>query len=199
MGGIRYSSKNNLIVLCATMSSPYIDQIDPGSGIIIYTGEGLIGDQELSAENHRIANSNGTSLFYFVEVTQEPGMKKRGALDNIYKFVGKVKYLKHFTKVENDTTGNPRNVIKFILEIEKWRLVSKENCLQVRIDVNFVVPLEIFRSIIFFQKQREVQMQKEICKYYVHNVTPKSEPILNTAGVIDLIENWKSRDLVFWR
>jgi hypothetical protein len=64
-------------------------------------------------------NSSNLSLFYFAEVPQDPGMKKRGALDNIYKFVGKVKYLKHSLKVENDVSGNPRIVIKFLLEIEK--------------------------------------------------------------------------------
>jgi len=119
MGGIRYSSKNNLIVLCDTQSSHYNDRIDPDTGIIVYTGEGQVGDQELKGGNFRISNSSNLSLFYFVEVPQEPGMKKRGVLDNIYKFVGKVKYLKHSFKVENDSSGNPRVVIKFLLEIEK--------------------------------------------------------------------------------
>lgn len=119
MGGIRYSSKNNLIVLCDTLSSPYNDQINQVAGIILYTGEGLVGNQEFTGGNYRIANSNHIPIFYFLEVPQESGMKKRGALDNIYKIIGKVKYLKHSIKVENDTLGNPRNVIKFVLEIEK--------------------------------------------------------------------------------
>jgi len=119
MGGIRYSSKNNLIVLCDTQSSHYSDKIDSETGIILYTGEGQTGDQDLTGGNSRIVNSSNLALFYFVEVSQEPGMRKRGALDNIYKFVGKVKYLKHSLKVENDTLGNPGIVIKFLLEVEK--------------------------------------------------------------------------------
>ena len=119
MGGIRYSSKNNIIVLCHTVAEYYQDEIREDLGLIYYSGEGQLDDQQLSGGNLRIVDSENTPMFYFTEVLQEPGQRKRGALDNIYKFVGKVKYLRHAIKTENDHDGNPRKVIKFLLELEK--------------------------------------------------------------------------------
>ena len=119
MGGIRYSKKNNVIVLCDTNFSAYNNQLDSDIGTIFFSGEEQSGDQNLSGGNSLLANSNNISVFYFVEVQQEPGMKKRGTLDNIYKLIGKVRYLKHTIKTENDISGKPRQVIKFLLEIEK--------------------------------------------------------------------------------
>ena len=119
MGGIRYSSKNNIIVLCHTVAKYYQDEIREDLGLIYYSGEGQYGDQQLSGGNLRIVDSENTPMFYFTEVPQESGQKKRGALDNIYKFVGKVMYLRHAIKTENDHDGNPRKVIKFLLEVEK--------------------------------------------------------------------------------
>jgi hypothetical protein len=111
MGGIRYSRKNNLVILLSTHSDDYDDTIDSDSGLIIYTGEGKY-DQELKNGNEKILNSQNTPMVYFKEVYQEPGVRKRGALDNIYEFVGVVKYQKHYWKTEKN-----RKVIKFILEI----------------------------------------------------------------------------------
>jgi hypothetical protein len=119
MGGIRYSSKNNLIVLCDTESGHYKDIIDKEFQIIYYTGEGQSGDQSLSGGNLRIVHSADTPMFYFVENPQPHGNKVRGALDNKYTYVGKVKYIKHVTSSEKDIHGNSRQVIKFLLEIEK--------------------------------------------------------------------------------
>jgi hypothetical protein len=119
MGGIRYSSKNNVIILCDTQSGHYDDKIDKDFQIIYYTGEGQKGDQTLTGGNQRIVNSENTPMFYFIEVPQEPGQRRRGALDNIYKFVGQVKYTKHAFKTENDIDGSPRQVIKFLLEVKE--------------------------------------------------------------------------------
>ena len=116
---IRYSSKNNIIVLCHTVAEYYQDEIREDLGLIYYSGEGQYGDQQLSGGNLRIVDSENTPMFYFTEVAQESGQRKRGALDNVYKFVGKVKYLRHAIKTENDHDGNPRKVIKFLLEVEK--------------------------------------------------------------------------------
>ena len=66
-----------------------------------------------------LSNKFAKAMFYFTEIPQESGQRKRGALDNVYKFVGKVKYLRHAIKTENDHDGNPRKVIKFLLEVEK--------------------------------------------------------------------------------
>jgi len=117
MGGIRYSSKNNVIILCDTQST-YDDKFNKDFQIIQYAGEGRKGDQTLTGGNQRIVNSETTPIFYFIEVPQEPGQKRRGALDNVYKFVGQVKYTKHVFKTENDVNGVPRQVIKFLLEIK---------------------------------------------------------------------------------
>ena len=77
------------------------DKIDKDFEIIYYTGEGK-EDQSLTGGNQRIldANTQNTPMFYFIEVPQEPGQRKRGALDNIYEFVGRVRYTKHVFKNE---------------------------------------------------------------------------------------------------
>ena len=122
MGGIRYSSKNNLIVLCDTKSGDFTDKIDHEFGLIAYTGEGRIGDQKMTGGNRRIYESGGqkTRIFYFVESESSGG--KRGALDKNYRYFGQVKYVRHIIKTENDIHGNPRKTIKFLLQ--KNRLVQ---------------------------------------------------------------------------
>ena len=111
MGGIRYTKYNDIIVLLSTLSDDYDDSIDSESGLIIYTGEGKY-DQELKNGNEKILNSSKIPMVFFKEVYQEPGVRKRGSLDNIYEFVGVVKYQKHYWKTEKN-----RKVIKFVLEI----------------------------------------------------------------------------------
>ena len=118
MGGIRYSRRNNILVLCSTLSDDYEDTFDETSGLIKYSGEGQIGEQNLTGGNYKIANAKNIPMLYFKEKPQEPGARKRGALDNIYIFVGKVKYLKHYFTNEPDKLGNQRQLIKFILEVE---------------------------------------------------------------------------------
>ena len=112
MGGIRYTRENDVIVLLSTHSDDYDDSIDTDSGLIIYTGEGK-DNQEMKNGNEKILNSQNTPMVFFKEVYQEPGSRPRGALDNKYKFVGIVKYQKHFWKEEKG-----RQVVKFVLEIQ---------------------------------------------------------------------------------
>jgi len=111
MGGIRYTNKHNILVLFSTHSDDYSDSIDSESGLIIYTGEGK-DDQELTNGNEKILKSKNNSMVFFREVYQEPGVRKRGALDNKYEFVGIVNYKKHYWKSEKN-----RKVIKFVLEV----------------------------------------------------------------------------------
>jgi hypothetical protein len=117
MGGIRYSKKNNLLVLCSSLSHDYDDSFDSHSGLIVYSGEGRIGDQEISKGNAKILDSKNNMLF-FKEKYQESGARKRGALDNLYEFVGKVNCVKHYWKEEQDVEKNQRKVVKFVLEVE---------------------------------------------------------------------------------
>ncbi len=118
MGGIRYSRKNNILILCSTFSNHYDDEIDEAASLIKYTGEGQIGEQTLTGGNYKIANSENIPILFFKERFQEQGARKRGALDNIYYFVGKVRYVKHYWKEESDINGRSRQVIKFLLEIQ---------------------------------------------------------------------------------
>lgn len=118
MGGIRHSKKNNILILCSTLSSDYYDSLDPNSGLIIYSGEGQTGDQELVKGNKKILDSE-SKMLYFKEKFQEPGSRKRGALDNLYEFIGVVRYVKHYWNDEKDKEGNERKVVKFVLEVEK--------------------------------------------------------------------------------
>jgi hypothetical protein len=117
MGGIRYSKKNDLLTLYSTLSDDYSDSLDPKSGLYVYSGEGQTGDQELTRGNKKIVESECKMLF-FREKYQRPGARKRGALDNLYEFVGPVNYVKHFWVDENDKEGNLRKSVKFVLEIE---------------------------------------------------------------------------------
>ena len=112
MGGIRYTKKNNIIVLLSTYSNNYDNLIDVNSGLIEYTGEGN-GNQEMKNGNKKILNSQNTQIVFFKEVFQKPGSRLRGALDNKYQFIGIVKYKEHQFKKEKE-----RQVIKFILEIQ---------------------------------------------------------------------------------
>jgi len=118
MGGIRYSRKNNILILCSTNSNDYADEIDEDANLIKYTGEGQIGEQVLTGGNYKIANSENIPMLFFKERYQEPGARKRGALDNIYSFVGKVRHIKYYWKDEPDRNGNQRRVVKFLLEVE---------------------------------------------------------------------------------
>jgi len=113
MGGIRYSKKNNLLVLLSTFSNDYNDTIDLDSGMVIYSGEGREGDQEIKKGNEKILNSKNIPMLLFKEKFQDSGVRKRGALDNVYTFVGIVEYQKHYWKSEGD-----RQIIKFVLEIK---------------------------------------------------------------------------------
>ncbi len=117
MGGIRHSKKNNLLVLCSTLSKDYTDSLDAKSGLYVYSGEGQTDDQELTKGNKKILDSE-YQMFFLQEKYQEPGARKRGALDNLYEFVGSVNYVKHFWVDETDKEGNLRKVVKFVLEVE---------------------------------------------------------------------------------
>lgn len=117
MGGIRYSRKNNVLILCSTFSNNYTDEIDEDTHIIKFSGEGQIGEQTLTGGNYKIINSENMPMLFFKELYQNPGVRKRGPLDNIYTFVGKVRYVKHYWKNE-DKNGNQRRIVKFLLEIE---------------------------------------------------------------------------------
>jgi len=118
MGGIRHSKKNNVLILCSTFSNQYEDDVDEDAHLIKFTGEGQSGDQTLSKGNYKIANSENTPMLFFKEKYQEQGVRKRGPLDNIYSFVGKVRYVKHYWKEEQDVNGLKRQVLKFVLEIQ---------------------------------------------------------------------------------
>lgn len=112
MGGIRYPKETNVIVLLSAYSDDYDDSIDTESGLIIYAGEGE-GNQELKNGNEKILNSQNIPMVFFKEVYQDLGSRPRGTLDNKYKFVGTVKYQKHYWKEEKG-----RKVVKFVLEIQ---------------------------------------------------------------------------------
>ncbi len=118
MGGIRHSKKNNILILCSTFSNQYEDDVDEDAHLIKFIGEGQRGDQTISKGNYKIANSENTPMLFFKEMHQEQGVRKRGSLDNIYSFVGKVRYVKHYWKEEQDVNGSKRQVLKFVLEIQ---------------------------------------------------------------------------------
>ena len=111
MGGIRYSKNTNVVVLLSSLSNDYVCGIRPDSKLITYAGEKK-SNEELKHGNEKIFNSKNIPMVFFQEIYQKPGIRKRGALDNKYKFIGTVRYLGHFWEGENN-----KKAIKFVLEI----------------------------------------------------------------------------------
>ena len=99
----------NKAVLFSLDNSVYRDGIgwekdSDGEYIFVYTGEGLIGNQEMTKGNYFLGNSNGKGLFLFVR-----------RKSNDYTFYGSVEVKRIEEAIEPDKNNINRKVFKFIL------------------------------------------------------------------------------------
>jgi 5-methylcytosine-specific restriction protein A len=106
MGGMRRSLSNNLLVLISDHTKGLYDDRWQGE-VLLYTGMGKAGDQELKSQNKTVAEShaNGIAMHLF-EVT----------VPTRYRYSGVVELADEpFREDQNDETGKPRKVWIFPL------------------------------------------------------------------------------------
>ena len=109
ISGIRYNSNENIIGVITSEDSLYGDEWDE-NGVLMYTGEGQIGDQSPTSSGNKAllsANQNKTKIYLFDKVST-----------NKYYYRGEV-YISSAIKTEKeyDKKGNLRTVIKFPLKL----------------------------------------------------------------------------------
>lgn len=106
MRGINICKKTNTIVITSihTGNRIYDDKLFEGD-VMLYTGEGRIGDQTLSVGNKAIHEAKGKNIPIYLFVRFK---------ETEYTFFGRVEVVgePYFVK-EKDVEGNMRNVIKF--------------------------------------------------------------------------------------
>ena len=113
-GGMRVSKKNKTITLISQKNgkeNPYNDSDVSESKSFIYTGMGLIGNQEVSPTNQNgkvaYSDTNGYRIYYFVGIGK-----------NQYEYKGEVKLNgEYYFTDEVDSLGKNRRVVKFPLII----------------------------------------------------------------------------------
>ena len=107
MRGMNKCNKTNCLVLTSDHRPGRIYEDTFRDDLTIYTGEGLIGDQELIRNNKILAESNQNHLPVYLFVR----------FDEDFTFYGLVRLVGDpYTVIEDDTKGNPRKVFKFPLK-----------------------------------------------------------------------------------
>ncbi|UNU74160.1 hypothetical protein LU293_04515 [Moraxella nasovis] len=107
-GGMRRSLKNNVLVLIHKHDSVYHDRWQ--NGVLLYTGMGLHGDQDMNAsQNKTLAQSrtNGVNVLLF-----------SSKYANEYKFEGEVALAADpYYETQQDESGKTRQVVIFPLRL----------------------------------------------------------------------------------
>jgi len=117
MGGIRYNSLKNFLVIFLDAHEPlpkfkvtnniYQDKYDKETGVYHYTGAGQVGDQTLTGRNYRLEKSkeNNTKIHLFVQES----------FNGKHRYVGEVEVVKKTKEEQADRYGSKRNVYVFWL------------------------------------------------------------------------------------
>ena len=136
MRGMNICKKTNTLVLISkhTKHRQYGDQLSNNSDLIMYTGEGLKGDQTMSGANkalyHARENNVPVHLFAVFKETQ-------------YTYFGLVQLTgEPYFEIENDIEGNPRKVIRFNLVRSSALAVLTESELLSQYSAGTVTPFE---------------------------------------------------------
>ena len=136
MRGMNICKKTNTLVLISkhTKHRQYGDQLENNSNLILYTGEGLKGDQTMSGANkalyHARENAVPVHLFVVYKETQ-------------YTYFGLVQLTgEPYFEIENDIEGKPRKVIRFNLVRASTLAVLTENELLSQYSAGTVTPFE---------------------------------------------------------
>jgi 5-methylcytosine-specific restriction protein A len=109
IGGIRYSTATNTIVLIANHTiKPYVNRYDSNENVFLYTGEGQIGDQEMAHGNKRLnsARFEGTPVYLFEHFDDSRG----------YVYSGSVLVGEPYQETQSNEKGESRRVWIFPLK-----------------------------------------------------------------------------------
>ena len=107
MRGMNYCSRTNTLVLISKHTSSRIYGDSFVGGKLVYTGEGQKGDQTLTGQNKRLAESNVTRIPVHLFIVYEP---------QVYTYYGIVKLVDEvFYENKPDIEGNLRKVVRFNL------------------------------------------------------------------------------------
>ena len=110
MRGMNKCNKTNCLVLTSDQNVGRIYGDTFKDDYVIYTGEGLEGDQKLIRNNKTLAKSNENHLpvHLFVRLIDDNGL---------YTYYGLVRLAGEiYTEIENDKQNKPRKVLKFPLK-----------------------------------------------------------------------------------
>lgn len=117
-GGVRYSIKNNHLVLIQLIrDNPYSDTIDWKENTISYVGTGQKGDQNFyKGGNKRIYNSlkDKTDIYFFISNEQ-----------NKYYYFGKADLVKTYNRTSPDVDDLLRNTVIFDLKLEALNSIGE--------------------------------------------------------------------------
>lgn len=216
-GGIRVSNTNKTITIISKLvrrneTNPYQDEHINHEGRITYTGMGTVGNQKLTGQNLKIAESrtNGYRMFYFeVYRNNEYTFKGEVILDDEPYFVN-----------ELDLNNNNRKVLKFKLKIKtqvdinyisqevlneeikvKERKIKKLSSTELanqaihssnEIKTTKVISEQYNRDLKVKQYTlRRANGKCDLCDQQAPFVTEKNEPYLESHHVIPLSESGK--------
>ena len=216
-GGIRVSNTNKAITIISKLvrrneTNPYQDEHMNFEGRITYTGMGTVGDQKLSGQNLKIAESrtNGYRMFYFeVYQNNEYTFKGEVILDDEPYFVDELdlndvirKVLKFKLKVKTpiDDTYIAKDIFNKEVESKEKeikKLTSKQLANQL---VN--MPNEVRTTkVLSEQYNRDLKVKQytlrrangkcDLCDEEAPFKTDKDEPYLESHHVIPLSQNGK--------
>lgn len=187
-GGIRVSNKNKTIALISKLirrneTNPYQDQHMTSDGRITYTGMGTRGDQSLSGQNLKVAESrtNGYRLFYF-EVYK----------DNEYTYKGElILDDEPYYEEEKDLDSNLRKVIKFKLKVKTpvdEVYICEENFIEETIQKEKEVnKLSIDKlAELAVNVDNETKSVKVVSELYVRDPKVKQYTLKRANGICDL-------------
>lgn len=189
-GGIRVSKTNKTVTIISKLvrrneTNPYQDKHMGNDGRIIYTGMGTVGDQKLTGQNQRIAESrtNGYRLFYFeVYKNNEYTYKGELILDDKPYFVD-----------EPDLNNNIRKVIKFKLKLKTpvdincvSEEVIKEDELQKEKEINKMSSSEL--ADLAMKSSGESKTIKVISEQYTRDLKVKQYTLRRANGKCDLCD-----------
>ena len=136
MRGMNICKKTNTLVLISkhTKHRQYGDQLSNSSDLIVYTGEGLKGDQTMTGANKALyyARENNVPVHLFVVFKEMQ-----------YTYYGLVNLSgEPYIEIENDIEGNPRKVFRFNLVRNSAFAVLTESELLSQYSAGTVTPME---------------------------------------------------------
>lgn len=144
-GGMRYSKKNDVLLIIADHTKGYEDVWD-GNDVILYTGMGLKGDQSLDyKQNKRLLNSNKLDVKVLLfEVFNH----------NQYLYQGEVKLIrKPLEAIQADETGHFRKVYLFPLQLQNSKRIIPEGSIFLNERVLAKSSLKYLKEITLIKKE----------------------------------------------